>query len=313
MKAVVDEYYNGLYEQTHGQELYGTSSVAFLPEVMQSFLLYASAGRIDVFHPISVLDYGCGRSILLDVFAKVVNDNKDSIQKFIDERSSLASLMDHISGSMEGALAGYSREQYAEMLLWDGGIIDKHRFDPAIPEYASFPQGKYDFLICTDVFEHIPEFGGENKAEPILENVIEQILDLCPNPFLNISTRLAMQRLPDGQNAHCTLKSPQVWQDILQRKNSAISPMFSRDFTSCHFVRAPLCEAFHDVSYSTYKKFGEIDLIAYPGKKILTPQKESALVAIQEHKLDIRSRNMKWWIDRIDCRAYSHLPKVDGP
>ena len=290
----IDPYYNRLYEQTHSEELYGTSSVAFLPEVMQSFLFYVKNRRIDMELPVRVLDYGCGRSILLDVFAKATNDNKEIICSFVSNKISLASVMEKLQPSLKEAMEGYTREQYRELLSWGGGIIHKQRFDPAIPEHAKYPQGPYDFLICTDVFEHIPEYGGTTKKDLILENSIVHMLELSPNPFLNISTRKAMQILPDGQNAHCTVKHPQEWLEIIQKKDPTLSPMFSRDFTSCHFVRGVLFDDFHYASCETYKEFGEVDLIAYPSKKALSPEKEAKLIAIQGHKLEIREQNLLW-------------------
>lgn len=299
----IDPYYNGLYSQTHGAGLYGTSSIAFLPEVMQAFCFYVAGKQIDLLRPVKVLDYGCGQSVLLDVFAKAVNENRDTILKI--NESSFSQVMSQLGDSLAENMRGLDRNDYARLLTWDGGIVEKHRFDPAIPEYAAPPQGPYDFVICTDVFEHIPEYSSDGKQTPVLAEAEKKVLGLSDNIFLNVSTRLAMQILSDGQNAHCTLKTPATWQKRLQSVKSDIAPMFSRDLTSCHFVRGDLCQDFHQASYNAWRRFGEVDLIAWPpaAGKVLTKAKEDALLAVQPHKQEIRARNLSWWKRDIDPSA----------
>ena len=60
-----------------------------------------------------------------------------------------------------------------------------------------------DVVINTDVMEHIP-------AEDINE-VLGHIKSLSNNVFFNISTRPANQKLPNGENAHCTVWSDEKW------------------------------------------------------------------------------------------------------
>lgn len=77
------------------------------------------------------------------------------------------------------------------------------RFDPAIPAYDTPPSGPVDAVICTDVLEHIPE-----------ENVIEflgKIRTLTGNAYFNVSVREAFENLPNGENAHCTVKPAKWW------------------------------------------------------------------------------------------------------
>ena len=196
----IDPYYNSLYAQTHGKELYGTSSIAFLPEVMQAFLNYAAQGKIDPSGSIRVLDYGCGRSILLDVFTKVVNEERETVEAVASQELPLRKAMASLAPALQTAMVGYERDEYERLLTWDGGIIEKNRFDPAIPEYSDNPDGKYDFLICTDVYEHIPENSSNSEitVSP-LRSTMDFISKLSDTPFLNISLRQAMQILPDGQ------------------------------------------------------------------------------------------------------------------
>ena len=47
----------------------------------------------------------------------------------------------------------------SRLIDWLGKVNDTEavRYDPAIPDYATKPTGKFDAAVCTDVLEHIPE------------------------------------------------------------------------------------------------------------------------------------------------------------
>jgi hypothetical protein len=84
------------------------------------------------------------------------------------------------------------------------------RYDPAIPEFSGLPppQG-FTFGICTDVLEHIPE----NELDETL-----LLLSLTARKWIFIvCTRPAGQLLPNGENAHCTVRDPEWWLDQLKR------------------------------------------------------------------------------------------------
>jgi SAM-dependent methyltransferase len=77
-----------------------------------------------------------------------------------------------------------------------------HGYDPAIPEKNILPIEKADFVINTDVLEHIPE--------DALPEIIKKISRISENAFFGLHHAPARQILPNGQNAHCTVKPP-VW------------------------------------------------------------------------------------------------------
>tara|TARA_R100000808_G_C2081311_1_gene105018 strand:+ start:53 stop:598 length:546 start_codon:yes stop_codon:yes gene_type:complete len=83
-------------------------------------------------------------------------------------------------------------------------------YDPAIPEYKDLPDKKYDMLICTDVLEHV--------YEDELRGVYNQFDILDPSVmYLVVCTREAYSILPDGTNAHKTIKDICWW--IKELKN----------------------------------------------------------------------------------------------
>ena len=101
----------------------------------------------------------------------------------------------------------YSKWKHHE----DMGIMPT-LYDPAVPEFETLPDGPFDGIISTDVLEHIPE---EQIPETI--NMITKRADKFV--FLAIATSPAIAILPNGENAHCTLK-PMSWWTKMYKKYS---------------------------------------------------------------------------------------------
>lgn len=77
-------------------------------------------------------------------------------------------------------------------------------YDPAFAPFRAVPQGTFHGVICTDVLEHCPE----EDAPWILSELFgyaERFL------FLNVACYPARKRLPNGENAHCTIKPTEWW------------------------------------------------------------------------------------------------------
>ena len=94
-------------------------------------------------------------------------------------------------------------------------LIDKYPeikfygYDPSIPGLDTLPVEKADLVINTDVLEHIPE--------DILPNVVEKISNISQYVFFNLHHAKATAILPNGENAHCTIKD-RKWYENLFRK-----------------------------------------------------------------------------------------------
>lgn len=75
-------------------------------------------------------------------------------------------------------------------------------YDPAVERFSAPPEPA-DFVICTDVLEHI---------EPdLLDGVLDHLQSLTKvAAFFVISTRPARRILPDGRNAHL-IQQPYFW------------------------------------------------------------------------------------------------------
>lgn len=92
------------------------------------------------------------------------------------------------------------------------------KYDPAIPEHDLKPEAKFDCLVNTDVLEHIPE--GE------LDATLRDFPEISNQAIVIPHLRKAKQILPNGENAHCTLKSPEQWREVLGKyyKNVVLLP-----------------------------------------------------------------------------------------
>lgn len=90
---------------------------------------------------------------------------------------------------------------------WGG--LRPHLYDPYYFPYSATPYGRYDGVICTDVLEHVPEEG----IDAVLGDLA---LYADKFVFLAICTREAKKCLPDGRNAHLTVKPQEWWMERIK-------------------------------------------------------------------------------------------------
>ena len=77
-------------------------------------------------------------------------------------------------------------------------------YDIGIPSYSVLPTGKFDGVFSTDVLEHIPE--------DELDSVLEYIFNVANKfVYLAICTIEAPDLLPNGEQAHVTIKPFEWW------------------------------------------------------------------------------------------------------
>ncbi len=76
-------------------------------------------------------------------------------------------------------------------------------YDPAIPGCESMPEPA-DLVICVDVMEHIESH--------LVDDVLDDLRRVTKKVLLLMITVLpAMAMLPDGRNAHLTIKTFEEW------------------------------------------------------------------------------------------------------
>lgn len=91
------------------------------------------------------------------------------------------------------------------------------RYDPAIPEFSEIPSRTHDLLTNIDVLEHVPE--------DHLDELIGQMASLCGNAIIVIDTTEAEKTLPNGENAHCTVRPHEWWHKTLSKHFEYVEPI----------------------------------------------------------------------------------------
>lgn len=110
--------------------------------------------------------------------------------------------------------------------------VDVTGYDPAVPQFATRPDRRFDAVVSIDVLEHI---------EP--EHLVDVIRDIrfyaTRSVFLSIHCGPARKHLPDGRNAHLIQKPPAWWLELLM---SYFTPTYfaaSPGGGSCVFIGVP--------------------------------------------------------------------------
>lgn len=89
---------------------------------------------------------------------------------------------------------------------WDIGEVVC--YDPCYEPYSKLPVGKFDGVISTDVLEHCPE----EDVPWIIDEIFSYAVRFV---FANVACFPARKRLPNGENAHCTIKPVEWWNDVV--------------------------------------------------------------------------------------------------
>lgn len=81
-------------------------------------------------------------------------------------------------------------------------------YDPGVLGKDVLPMKPVDYVVCTDVMEHVEEQYVVDTLRTINWLAISGV-------FFNIDTALSKSYLPDGRNTHITLKPNKWWKDML--------------------------------------------------------------------------------------------------
>jgi len=125
------------------------------------------------------------------------------IKKLIDEHK-CSTILDYGCGNALEYVQNKVHEK-----VWN---VSATLYDPNHPVHNELPDEVFDGVVCTDVMEHIPE--------PCVESVLNKIFSRAKKfVFLNVSVRKAVKTLPNGENAHVTVKPPEWWEEKLAKAN----------------------------------------------------------------------------------------------
>lgn len=82
-------------------------------------------------------------------------------------------------------------------------------YDPAYPPHAARPAETFDLVVCTDVLEHCPEED--------LDWILGELFGFARHAvYLCIACYPAKKSLPNGENAHVTVRPPDWWRARLE-------------------------------------------------------------------------------------------------
>ena len=80
-------------------------------------------------------------------------------------------------------------------------------YDPCYVAFSQLPATQHDLVITTDMLEHCPEED--------IPWVLEEIFSLSKKSvFATAASYLAGKTLPNGENAHCTIKPTGWWKEM---------------------------------------------------------------------------------------------------
>ena len=90
-----------------------------------------------------------------------------------------------------------------------GHHLNITNYDPAIPEFSKLPK-VHKHTVCIDVLEHV--------EEEMLDSVLEHLAKSTrKSAYIVIDVVPALTTLPDGRNAHITLKTREEWIQVLSK------------------------------------------------------------------------------------------------
>lgn len=121
-------------------------------------------------------------------------------------------------------------------------------FDPGVPELNAIPTRQFDAVIATDVLEHVPESD--------VFWVVDELFSFADKfVFASIPCYRAAAILPDGRNAHITLRSPLWWFGVFQ---SAKSRWPGVEFSTVYLIPVKGQDEKKKVEY--LHSFGSVDI-----------------------------------------------------
>nr|VFK56140.1 MAG: Methyltransferase domain-containing protein [Candidatus Kentron sp. TUN]VFK59371.1 MAG: Methyltransferase domain-containing protein [Candidatus Kentron sp. TUN]VFK62330.1 MAG: Methyltransferase domain-containing protein [Candidatus Kentron sp. TUN] len=144
----------------------------------------------------------------------------------------IARLLPHIRELAPASILDYGCGQSSliDHLDYRQGVA-LYRYDPAIPDIATLPVEHVDLIINTDVLEHI--------LESDIPDVLAHIASIADNAIFSIDMTESEQILPNGSNAHCTVKGQEWWERMLADYFKVIVPIRASRPSKCMFKTWP--------------------------------------------------------------------------
>lgn len=145
-----------------------------------------------------------------DAYAGIQLPKHAGAIKQLLEKHNCKTVLDYGAGKGQGYKIDNLQDQNGNNLgsiqnFWQVDSISC--YDPAVPEFCELPlqNKKFDAVISTDMLEHCHI----DDIPWIIEEMFEYATKMI---YLNVACYPASARLPNGENAHCTVKNQDWWQ-----------------------------------------------------------------------------------------------------
>ena len=108
-----------------------------------------------------------------------------------------------------GKASAYRAKFVDGAMAWNGvreywGVAEVRLYDPGYAPHSELPTGTFNGVICTDVLEHCPEED--------LGWIVGELFAYAERfVFANVACYPAGKTLPNGENAHCTIRPTDFW------------------------------------------------------------------------------------------------------
>ncbi len=145
-----------------------------------------------------------------DVYnGKTTSSYADVIKKII-EKNNITSLLEYGCGKAYYYNNEFTHNEKLIKSLKDYWGTEIYLFDPCVIKYNKFPNNSVDLTLCIDVLEHIPEED--------IDWVLEKFLSITKKfSFISVACYPAIATLPNGENAHITIHTPEWWLNKLSK------------------------------------------------------------------------------------------------
>lgn len=141
-------------------------------------------------------NYGAGATAILPALRHVVG--------FLKPKS----ILDY--GCGKGGLVRALQREYPDIKI--------RGYDPSVEQFNIFPTGEtFDLVVNTDVLEHVPE--------SYLKDTVAKIASLSKNVFFHLHHAKAVAVLSNGENAHCTIWTPQQYYTLFKEFFPVLTPL----------------------------------------------------------------------------------------
>ena len=156
----------------------------------------------------------------IEQYKELIKQNPDYAKGWeLEKHGSPQEIVNLIEKTNSKTLLDFGCGQGIQYTEWK--VHDKYGFplptlyDPSIEKYSELPEETFDGIISTDVMEHIPE----EEINSVLEYIFTHATKFV---YIKLSTKIACTILPNGKNAHATVKPISWWVDKI--KNSPHFP-----------------------------------------------------------------------------------------